>query len=62
MDHRERTQKDENIISLILHTFRNLAAIQDRASTSESADAIEQSSLQVRLVRSRPLAKPIADD
>ncbi|GAA5823835.1 hypothetical protein JCM5353_006373 [Sporobolomyces roseus] len=47
---RERTQKDENIISLILHTFRNLAAIQDRASTSESADAIEQSSLQSELI------------
>ncbi|GAA5948542.1 hypothetical protein JCM3765_004917 [Sporobolomyces pararoseus] len=47
---RERTQKDENVISLVLHTFRNLAAIQDRASTSTSADAIEQSSLQSELI------------
>ncbi|GAA5935882.1 Tof1p [Sporobolomyces koalae] len=47
---RERTTKDENIISLVLHTFRNLAAIQDRVTTSSSADAIEQSSLQSELI------------
>ncbi|GAA6007730.1 hypothetical protein JCM11491_003944 [Sporobolomyces phaffii] len=47
---RERTQKDENIISLVLHTFRNLAAIQDRVTTSTSAEAIEQSSLQSELI------------
>ncbi|GAA5831127.1 hypothetical protein JCM3766R1_006246 [Sporobolomyces carnicolor] len=47
---RDRTQKDENVISLVLHTFRNLAAIQDRVSTSTSADAIEQSSLQSELI------------
>lgn len=46
---RERTQKDENVISLVLHTFRNLFAIQDRVSTSSSATAIEESSLQVSL-------------
>ncbi|GAA5903525.1 Tof1p [Sporobolomyces salmoneus] len=47
---RERTQKDENVISLVLHTFRNLAAIQDRVTSSTSADAIEQSSLQSELI------------
>ncbi|CEQ41477.1 SPOSA6832_03222, partial [Sporobolomyces salmonicolor] len=44
---RDRTPKDENVISLVLHTFRNLAAMKDRVLTSESADAIEESSLQV---------------
>ncbi|GAA5880461.1 hypothetical protein JCM16303_005390 [Sporobolomyces ruberrimus] len=47
---RERTQKDENVISLVLHTFRNLVAIQDRVSTSTSANAIEESSLQSELI------------
>lgn len=47
--YRERTTKDENIISLVLHTFRNLAALKDRVSISDSADAIEQSGLQVSL-------------
>lgn len=45
---RERSEKDNNVISLVLHTFRNLAAMKDRVSTSDSADAIEQSTLQVR--------------
>ncbi|GAA6062112.1 hypothetical protein JCM10212_000866 [Sporobolomyces blumeae] len=47
---RDRTPKDENVISLVLHTYRNLAAIQDRSPTSNSADAIEQSSLQSELL------------
>lgn len=47
LEHRERTTKDENIISLVLHTFRNLAALKDRVSISDSADAIERSGLQV---------------
>ncbi|GAA5927146.1 hypothetical protein JCM1841_006062 [Sporobolomyces salmonicolor] len=47
---RDRTPKDENVISLVLHTFRNLAAMKDRVLTSESADAIEESSLQSELI------------
>ncbi|BGP23540.1 replication fork protection complex subunit Tof1/Swi1 [Rhodotorula toruloides] len=51
---RDRTQKDENIISLILHVFRNLAYLTDRATpaSSASASAIEQSSLQSDLIAS----------
>ncbi|BGP30852.1 Topoisomerase 1-associated factor 1 [Rhodotorula toruloides] len=51
---RDRTQKDENIISLILHVFRNLAYLNDRATpaSSASASAIEQSSLQSDLIAS----------
>ncbi|GAA6001966.1 hypothetical protein JCM10207_003015 [Rhodosporidiobolus poonsookiae] len=47
---RDRTQKDENIISLVLHCFRNLAYLSDRTNMSESAAAIEESSLQSDLV------------
>ena len=46
---RERTERDENVISLVLHVFRNLAYIKDRPTSSyHSADSIEESSLQVR--------------
>ncbi|GAA5909890.1 hypothetical protein JCM6882_002043 [Rhodosporidiobolus microsporus] len=47
---RDRTQKDENVISLVLHCFRNLAFLEDRPSFSESAAAIEESSLQSDLI------------
>lgn len=47
---RDRTEKDENIISLILHIFRNLAGLRDGSGgRSASAESIEQSTLQVRL-------------
>lgn len=47
-NYRDRTQRDENIISLILHIWRNLAAIRDRAfSTYHSAESLEEASLQV---------------
>ncbi|SCV67720.1 BQ2448_5331 [Microbotryum intermedium] len=46
----DRTTKDENIISLILHTFRNLVAMVDRPTRSESAEAIERSQLQSNLI------------
>lgn len=47
---RERQEKDENIISLILHVFRNLAAMRDRPSTlSVSAASMEETTLQVSL-------------
>ncbi|KAK4697069.1 hypothetical protein P7C70_g8269, partial [Phenoliferia sp. Uapishka_3] len=48
---RERSEKDNNVISLVLYTFRNLAAMKDRVSTSDSADAIEQSTLQSEFIR-----------
>jgi len=47
---RERTPKDENVISLVLHVFRNLAYLVDRHSTSTSAAAVEDSSLQSDMV------------
>jgi len=47
---RDRTPKDENVISLVLHVFRNLAYLTDRHSTSTSAAAIEDSSLQSDMV------------
>lgn len=48
-DRRTRNQRDENVLSLILHIVRNLAAIKDRPSTSQaSSDAQELSTLQVR--------------
>ncbi|GAA5828412.1 hypothetical protein JCM11251_006233 [Rhodosporidiobolus azoricus] len=47
---RDRTQKDENVISLVLHCFRNLAFLEDRVNFSESASAIEESSLQSDLI------------
>lgn len=47
--YRERTERDENVISLVLHVFRNLAYIKDRPTSSyHSADSIEESSLQVK--------------
>lgn len=47
---RERTDRDENVINLILHIFRNLAAIEDRrAKSTASTEAIEQSHLQVSI-------------
>ncbi|GAA5852706.1 hypothetical protein JCM8547_002595 [Rhodosporidiobolus lusitaniae] len=47
---RDRTQKDENVISLVLHCFRNLAYLNDRTNMSESAAAIEESSLQSDMI------------
>lgn len=48
---RERTDRDQNVINLILHLFRNLAAIEDRkAKSTASTEAIEQSHLQVRII------------
>ncbi|GAA5975641.1 hypothetical protein JCM10908_005228 [Rhodotorula pacifica] len=47
---RDRTQKDENVISLVLHVFRNLAYLTDRHTTSTSATAIEDSQLQSDLI------------
>ncbi|KAK4051924.1 Topoisomerase 1-associated factor 1 [Microbotryomycetes sp. JL201] len=43
---RDRSKKDENIISLVMFTFRNLAAIRDKPSMSDSVEAIEMSTLQ----------------
>ncbi|KAI5476063.1 hypothetical protein MNV49_000435 [Pseudohyphozyma bogoriensis] len=43
---RERTPKDEAIITLVLNVFRNLAFLKDRITTSNSADAIQLSQLQ----------------
>ncbi|KAM0754978.1 timeless-domain-containing protein [Meredithblackwellia eburnea MCA 4105] len=48
---RERSEKDNNIISLVLHTFRNLAFLKDKISTTDSADAIELSTLQSEYIR-----------
>lgn len=46
----QRRPKDDNIMMLILHIFRNLAAIKDKASsTYHSTESLEQSSLQVRI-------------
>ncbi|GAA5867194.1 hypothetical protein JCM3774_002365 [Rhodotorula dairenensis] len=47
---RDRTQKDENVISLVLHVFRNLAYLTDRHTTSTSATALEDSQLQSDLI------------
>ena len=47
---RDRTQKDENVISLVLHVFRNLAYLTDRHTTSTSATAVEDSQLQSDLI------------
>lgn len=45
---RDRSERDENVISLILHIFRNLAAIEDRRATANnSTETIEQANLQV---------------
>lgn len=44
----ERQEKDERIISLILHIIRNLLSIKDAVgSTFTSGDAFEKSTLQV---------------
>ena len=49
---REREEKDERIISLILHIIRNLLSIKDAVgSTFTSGDAFEKSTLQVSFVR-----------
>lgn len=46
---RDRNTRDENVISLVLHVWRNLCAIKDKtASTYHSADAVEEATLQVR--------------
>jgi replication fork protection complex subunit Tof1/Swi1 len=48
---RDRTERDENIISLILHIWRNLAAIKDRPpSIYQSSETIEESHLQSELI------------
>lgn len=45
---RERTERDENVISLILHIWRNLAAIKDRSVSSfSSAEAMAEANMQV---------------
>ena len=45
---RDRRERDINIIAMILHIFRNLAALKDTvAGASLSTEALEQSSLQV---------------
>lgn len=47
---RDRRERDINIIAMILHIFRNLAALKDTvAGASLSTEALEQSSLQVSL-------------
>lgn len=47
-DIRNRSGRDENVISLILHIWRNLAAIKDKAlSGYRSAETIEEANLQV---------------
>ncbi|SCZ93205.1 BZ3500_MvSof-1268-A1-R1_Chr6-2g08528 [Microbotryum saponariae] len=48
--HRNRTAKDESVISLILYTFRNLVAMVDRPPRSESSEAIERAQLQSSLI------------
>ncbi|KAK4058290.1 Topoisomerase 1-associated factor 1 [Microbotryomycetes sp. JL221] len=48
---RDRSRKDENIISLVMFTFRNLAAIRDKPATSDSAAAFEMSTLQSEYIR-----------
>lgn len=46
---RQRTERDVQIINVVLHGFRNLAFIKDPpARANSSADQIEHSSLQVR--------------
>ncbi|SGZ16990.1 BQ5605_C020g09086 [Microbotryum silenes-dioicae] len=47
---RDRTTKDESVISLILYTFRNLVAMVDRPARSESSEAIERAQLQSSLI------------
>lgn len=45
---RDRMEKNDNLISMILHLIRNLLAIQDKPSSSyQSTDSIEQASSQV---------------
>ncbi|KAM0788302.1 hypothetical protein ACM66B_001445 [Microbotryomycetes sp. NB124-2] len=39
---RDRSKKDENVISLVMFTFRNLAAIRDKPSNSDSSEYIRQ--------------------
>ena len=47
---RDRRDKDVNIVSMVLHIFRNLAALKDTSSTASlSTEALERSSLQVCL-------------
>jgi hypothetical protein len=51
---RDRNTRDENVISLVLHVWRNLCAIKDKtASTYHSADAVEEATLQVRALSLR---------
>lgn len=46
---RERMEKNDNLLNMLLHLIRNLLAIQDKPSTStQSTESLEQSSLQVR--------------
>ncbi|GAA96533.1 uncharacterized protein L969DRAFT_95002 [Mixia osmundae IAM 14324] len=50
---RDRTEKDANIITLVLHIFRNLAAIKDRPrSAATSTQAVQDSTLQSELIQS----------
>lgn len=53
---KERTDRDGQIISIVLHLFRNLAFIRDLPPVStQSAEQAEYSSLQVSIIRTRTL-------
>ncbi|KAF8607094.1 timeless-domain-containing protein [Ceratobasidium sp. AG-I] len=53
-DKRSRTERDSQIVSLILHIFRNLLALKDppRTSSSLSSTSTSLSSLQTHLITS----------
>jgi replication fork protection complex subunit Tof1/Swi1 len=55
-DKRDRTERDGQVVNVILHLFRNLAFIKDMPPNAHlSSDRAELSSLQV----SRPLSDPV---
>lgn len=44
-------EKNDNLISMVLHLVRNLLAIQDKPSSSyQTTESVEQASLQVRRI------------
>ena len=50
-ERRDRTERDENMLSLVLHIIRNLAAIRDKPrSAFNSADSLELSTMQSELI------------
>lgn len=56
LDNRDRTERDTQIINVILHAFRNLAFIKDLpADAFKSSDRVEYSSLQVSPIFSSSL-------